>query len=83
MSFNVYPNPTSDDLIITQNDLNIDQISIYDLSGKLVRVEKWITEDNQLSFSLQDLAAGLYIIQAQNTDGKSVHSTKIIKINSN
>lgn len=83
LSFNVYPNPTSDDLIITQNDLNIDQISIYDLSGKLVRVEKWITEDNQLSFSLQDLAAGLYIIQAQNTDGKSVHSTKIIKINSN
>lgn len=67
----VYPNPTSD-FINVKTDKKISQITIVDLSGKMVKQ----TKENLVD--VQSLAQGIYIANIKFEDGSS-ESTKIIK----
>lgn len=64
-NFNVYPNPTSSQLIIAGNHLMINEIKIIDITGKVV---KSITIDLE-SVDVSDLPYGIYFIKIITEDG--------------
>lgn len=78
-SFKIYPNPaTSTVFINNQNaDVTIQQISIYDLSGKLV-LDRKTAFDNEVSLDVSTITSGLYMIKITDSNqNTSVHKLKI------
>ena len=73
--FNIYPNPTTEFLIIqtTSIGLNIENIQLFDLSGKEQQIE--LTGD---LVDLSNISDGLYFLQIKMQDGQTVMK-KIIK----
>jgi O-glycosyl hydrolase len=71
----IYPNPVTDHLILTSEE-NINKISLYDISGRVVSTEVY---DNKahIKLTLSGLAKGVYFIQI-NTD-KGNYTKRIIK----
>lgn len=65
----VYPNPTTDVFQIS-NSGNIQSISIFDFSGKLMF--KQTANANVVSVSLSNLASGIYLLQAETNEGIAV-----------
>jgi hypothetical protein len=61
----VYPNPIKDKLFIETNNIQIKQIVIYDLSGRIV----YQTNDFSGQISLNQLNTGTYIIQLETSAG--------------
>jgi hypothetical protein len=70
-SVKIYPNPVEDVLHI-QSSATIEQATIYDLSGRLLR-QVQMTND----IPIQDLARGVYMIKIQTNKG--VEIGKIVK----
>ena len=58
-TFEVYPNPTSHQLSIVTDQLNINEVHIIDITGKIVK--KIILDLN--SINVADLNNGIYIIR--------------------
>lgn len=71
----VFPNPTSDLLVI--NGANLSSIDIFNELGQVVISEK-LNKKFQIEFSLASLANGLYIVKAQLENGEHITS-RIIK----
>jgi hypothetical protein len=72
--FSIYPNPTGGVLFIDDVDSSISKVTIFDLTGKQVKLfESSLTNKIDLS----NLANGLYIITVH--VGKDVFSRKLIK----
>ncbi len=72
-NFTLYPNPTSDVLnISSKNGLEMKEIKITDLSGRIVR-----TLNNATTINVSDLSAGTYLIDITTKEGKA--SSKFIK----
>ena len=70
----VYPNPIADLLYISGND--IAYISLYDLSGRLVKVSN-NASTNRISTS--QLSEGMYVLVATKTDGTRTPTTVVVK----
>ncbi|SFN79536.1 Por secretion system C-terminal sorting domain-containing protein [Paenimyroides ummariense] len=69
----VFPNPTTDILnISSKNGLEMKEIKITDLSGRIVR-----TLNNASTINVSDLSAGTYLIDITTNEGKA--SSKFIK----
>ncbi len=60
-SFAIYPNPATTTLFIENNDVIITNISIYDISGRLVYSDKSITSEVS-TINIQNLNEGIYFI---------------------
>jgi len=72
-NFNLYPNPVSDVLnIASKNGLNVNEVRITDLSGKVVKTQKDVS-----SVNVSDLAVGTYIIDVTTNEGRA--TSKFIK----
>ncbi|UUV21902.1 T9SS type A sorting domain-containing protein [Paenimyroides aestuarii] len=72
-NFNLYPNPTADVLYISsKNGLEMKEIKITDLSGRVVR-----TLNNVSTINVSDLSAGTYLIDITTKEGKA--SSKFVK----
>jgi len=72
-NFTMYPNPTTDVLNITsKNGLNVNEIRISDLTGKVVKVQK-----DASTINVSDLATGTYLIDITTNEGKA--TSKFIK----
>ncbi len=70
----VFPNPSQNELNVTlPNNENIDAIEIFNSNGSLVILE------NNLSFSIQDLAIGVYFVKIKTKEG-STYVEKISKL---
>ena len=64
----VYPNPVSDQLFISSENLQIKNIRIYEISGKQVlNIER-----NETSIDVSQLTKGVYFIEVTSQEGKSV-----------
>lgn len=72
----VYPNPTSHDLHVGFDE-NIDDIRIYDLSGRMVLDQSGVGTKS-VSINLASLEAGSYLVLVES--GHKVMSTKFIKL---
>ncbi|HUH25191.1 MAG TPA: T9SS type A sorting domain-containing protein [Flavobacterium sp.] len=75
--FTIFPNPASNLVNITNtSNLGVEEVSIYDVSGKLLKTQKVVsTEDIELN--IEELATGTYMLQIQTNQGTAVK--KIIK----
>ena len=64
----LFPNPVSDNLYIT-SEYTVEQITIYDLTGKMVK------QVNQpgTSVNLSDLSAGYYMLKVTTEQGDAMH----------
>ena len=71
----ILPNPTKDMVYINQSNAqyNISQISIFDLSGKL------LLQSNQSAIQLKDIAQGIYFLKITLDNGKHIAVEKIVK----
>lgn len=69
---NIYPNPTSGKLYLQYDQLQINELKLIDISGKLIKVFK--SRSKQLDVS--DLSKGIYFLNIKAKDG--VLSQKII-----
>lgn len=67
IQFSIYPNPVSDQLFISSENLQIEKISIYSMSGKQVLE----TELEEESVDVSNLSEGLYFIEITSKEGKS------------
>lgn len=71
----VYPNPFENQFVIKGNDIN--EISIYDLSGRMVISRKY-NSGNDVSISSENLNGGVYFIKITTGNGEVVK--KAVKI---
>ncbi len=80
MSLQVYPNPATDQITISQPEGNenlFETISVFDLQGKLCKTAAGEKDENQIIISIADLPAGEYMIVAE---GRNIRATgKVIK----
>ncbi len=72
ISLSVYPNPTSGKLIISQNNNQIIESTVYDMSGKKIELA---SSGNEIDVS--SLPAGVYFLKVQTVEGIGV--AKFIK----
>lgn len=76
---NVFPNPTSEFLIIEYNSIiNIDNVVAYDINGSMTKLKPSIENQNILKLDMTGLRNGLYVIQI-NCTNRSSKRLKIIK----
>jgi len=66
----IYPNPVIDNLFIEHIE-TIENIIIYNSIGQPVR-QITVSEEQQLSVDVSDLAKGLYTLQLQKTNGDNI-----------
>lgn len=71
-SFLIYPNPTSDRINLS-SDGNIQQLSIYDDQGRLVKSQN----GNRYQIDVYDLAVGSYILEVMSSNDR--HHFRFIK----
>jgi hypothetical protein len=73
-TMDVYPNPFSENITVTTSAA-VNNLSIYNSLGELVRIVK--IENGTADLHLGDLAAGIYVIEAQTETG--IVTKRIIK----
>jgi len=75
--FNVFPNPVTDMVIITNNEsIGIERIEVFDISGKTIKSLSFNNE-NEVQLHLGDFAAGMYLLHIKTNEGVAVK--KVIK----
>ncbi|WP_026755819.1 T9SS type A sorting domain-containing protein [Sediminibacter sp. Hel_I_10] len=74
----IYPNPTSDYVMLAISDLNLTDMSyaLYDLQGR--EVAKGLTAHTNTEIGMQGMASGTYILKV-NQDNNELKAFKIIK----
>lgn len=58
--FSIYPNPATDFIIINIEAVIMEDVKIYDMTGKLVAVRCLQPEDNRIDIS--DIPSGVYVV---------------------
>ena len=77
ININVYPNPTTGELRIENNDLQIDNVQIFDIVGKLVISFIVSSQSQEIVINISPLTNGTYFVRLK-TD-KSELTKKVIK----
>ena len=70
----VYPNPTTGELRVESTKFRIENIVIYDIFGKVQRIENWKTEN---TIDISHLSAGIYFVKICTEAGEVVR--KVLK----
>jgi hypothetical protein len=78
-AFTIYPNPTSDNIRISNHTIENEsiQLEIYSMDGKLLASEKNILFNNSYLVSLNNISTGLYFIKVIRQTG--IHTLKFQK----
>jgi len=75
--FNVYPNPATNIVNITNSEnVLVNQITIYDVTGKQVSTQNYNNE-TQLQLNVENLASGTYMLHLETNEGMAVK--KLVK----
>ena len=70
VQFNIYPNPVQNKLFIEIAELSVIEMTILDLSGKVI---KTITNNNAQSIDVSNLNQGVYILKIHTENGVSTN----------
>ena len=70
----IYPNPTAGMLRIESEDLRIENVVIYDVLGKIQRIENWKTEN---TIDISHFSAGIYFVKISTEAGEVTR--KVVK----
>lgn len=78
-SMMLWPNPASDQLVISGIDGEKTEIRIYNAVGALVWLQQTnaISAASQTQINISELAAGIYVVEAQS--GNTVYRDRFIK----
>jgi hypothetical protein len=76
-TINVFPNPANGHINVSMSAESITDLSIADLSGRVLLQQKMVSENKSTQVDVSDLTKGLYIITAKGR--KSVLVTKFYK----
>lgn len=76
---NVFPNPVKDKMQVKLPSINDYKIYLFGLNGKLI-FESDITNENQASYHLKDLRAGVYTLVIVNHLQKKSVTIKLLKL---
>lgn len=77
--YNIYPNPTSDRIYVTGNDVQtIATIHCTDISGKIQPIFWTKSKDNLLELQVAHLSQGIYMLQIIDNQQNILHK-KIVK----
>lgn len=68
LSFELYPNPTLDSFTIKNSTVMEGKVTVYNQLGQLQR--SFMYDTNSSSFSVGDLATGLYLVQLESGQNK-------------
>jgi len=75
--FNVYPNPATNVVNITNSEnVLVNQITIYDVTGKQLSTQNYNNE-TQLQLNVENLASGIYMLHLETNQGIAVK--KLVK----
>jgi len=75
--FNLFPNPAESVVNITNADnLYVESVTIYDISGKAIKSQVFANESN-IQLNVENLASGAYMLHLQTNEGTAVK--KLIK----
>jgi len=75
--FNVFPNPAESVVNITNADnLYVESVTIYDISGKEIKKQVFANESN-IQLNVENLTSGAYMLHLQTNEGTAVK--KLIK----
>jgi hypothetical protein len=79
ISLTAFPNPTTGNLILEINDLNMDKLSfqLVDMQGKQITKEQVIAE--KTTINMFGLPASTYFINLVNQENTTIQSFKILK----
>lgn len=77
-SFNLYPNPATNIVNITNNEnLNVEQITVYNSTGKQINTQTFNNTQQEIQLNVNNLASGTYMLHLQTAQGTAVK--KLIK----
>ncbi|MBO3115647.1 T9SS type A sorting domain-containing protein [Winogradskyella sp. DF17] len=74
-TFTIYPNPAQTSF---KTNLNVSNVEIYDITGKLVKAFKGDFTRND-TFDISDINTGIYIVKIDNNNNQSL-TTKLVKL---
>ena len=79
VSFNIFPNPTSDNLTLKISEYKNQKLSykIFNLQGKLLNNS--LINSEQTTIDMKGLPTATYFIEVVNHENKKIQSFKIIK----
>ena len=81
--FSAYPNPANEMINLVWNEGigEISQISIYDISGRMIRIQQFSEriKGNQISLDVSDLNKGIYLITAEGKDFRNTVNVSVVK----
>ena len=73
----VYPNPASDLIHVVSGEETIQSLGLYDLLGKVIRVEQNPGGEAELKLTISNLPSGVYILKI--TTPSKVYQQKVMK----
>ncbi len=81
-TFTMYPNPTSDNLIIESNDVYLGdyQIQIYDANGNTVHTKYILLPNGKYGVTLSHLPSGIYYLELRSSITENKITSTIIKV---
>ena len=74
----MYPNPTTDFLIIESKDQTISFVEIYNIHGQKI-TERQVENTHKIEFSISDLVTGTYAVIIKDSFGRIISKQKIVK----
>ncbi len=78
LSINVFPNPSQVSVSVQNNNISgLTQISVFDVTGKMIYNSQQNVTNNALSFPVSQLADGQYLVILQNKN--TLYQSKFIK----
>ena len=72
----LFPNPAKNNVTISTLLTNNDNIKIFDVTGKLIKTERF--NSNSITLSVSDLNNGLYFYNINDVNGNVIHSNKFV-----
>lgn len=75
--FSTSPNPTTGEINVQAIETAFTNVSIFDLSGRVVLTQNSLTQRNQATLDVSPLSSGIYIMKVQFENG--IATRKIIK----
>jgi len=75
-SIDIYPNPATNYFIVYNYKLTNSQISLYDITGKLIKNVQ--SKESITRIDVSNLSSGVYVLTIKNGDNKKIRTEKII-----
>lgn len=76
-SLDIYPNPATDFIEVNSDGEPINAISIYDLHGRTILMERWNDRMTNRILNLPDVSSGVYFLEIRSDDRAVNHKIQI------